>query len=140
MTGRWPWFEKLCTTGKELVNGGHESKKEINAKIKNLMEKWDKLKKLAATRKTKIEDGIEAHQVYCFTPCQICDGILLSSPGFPFVHLYIHFAGTQKHFEGLMNVRFNISHHALYCSCLYLYSAACFDIHCELYLQSRLFV
>ncbi|XP_071162084.1 spectrin beta chain-like isoform X8 [Mytilus edulis] len=64
MNGRWPWCEKLCNTGKELMNGGHEAKKEINSKIKNLIEKWDRLKKLAAIRRTKIEDGIEAHQYY----------------------------------------------------------------------------
>ena len=64
MTGKRPWCEKLCKTGQELISGGHETKKEINTKIKNLIEKWDRLQKLAAIRRTKIEDGIEAHQYY----------------------------------------------------------------------------
>jgi len=71
MTGKWPWCEKLCKTGQELISGGHETKKEINTKIKNLKEKWDRLQKLAAIRRTKIEDGIEAHQV-CYIDITNC--------------------------------------------------------------------
>ena len=63
MTGRSKWCDKLLDTGKELISGGHEAKKDINARMKSLSAKWDRLRKLAAARRTKIEDGIEAHQV-----------------------------------------------------------------------------
>lgn len=64
MHGRWPRCEAICATGQDLVNGGHGARAEIGSKINNLMDKWKLLKELAALRRTKIEDGIEAHQVW----------------------------------------------------------------------------
>nr|XP_022333961.1 spectrin alpha chain, non-erythrocytic 1-like isoform X4 [Crassostrea virginica] len=64
MHGRWPRCEAICATGQDLVNSGHGARAEIGTKINNLMDKWKLLKELAALRRTKIEDGIEAHQYY----------------------------------------------------------------------------
>jgi len=67
MNGRYPRCEQMCAVGQDLVNGGHQARSEIGSKINSLMDKWKQLKDLAALRKTKIEDGIEAHQVFCNT-------------------------------------------------------------------------
>ncbi|XP_061172689.1 spectrin beta chain, non-erythrocytic 5-like [Saccostrea echinata] len=64
MHGRWPRCEAICATGQDLVNSGHGARAEIGTKINNLMDKWKLLRELAALRRTKIEDGIEAHQYY----------------------------------------------------------------------------
>ncbi|XP_069119024.1 LOW QUALITY PROTEIN: spectrin beta chain-like [Argopecten irradians] len=64
MHGRWPRCEQMCGVGQDLVNSGHKARSEIGSKINSLMDKWKQLKELAALRKTKIEDGIEAHQYY----------------------------------------------------------------------------
>ncbi|XP_033735465.1 spectrin beta chain, non-erythrocytic 5-like isoform X2 [Pecten maximus] len=64
MHGRWPRCEQMCAVGQDLVNSGHKARTEIGSKINSLMDKWKQLKELAALRKTKIEDGIEAHQYY----------------------------------------------------------------------------
>ncbi|XP_048733527.1 spectrin alpha chain, non-erythrocytic 1-like isoform X2 [Ostrea edulis] len=64
MHGRWPRCEAICATGQDLVNSGHGAWAEIGTKINNLMDKWKLLRDRAALRRTKIEDGIEAHQYY----------------------------------------------------------------------------
>ncbi|KAK3093776.1 hypothetical protein FSP39_020076, partial [Pinctada imbricata] len=64
MHGRKPWCDQICANGQDLVNSGHEGRAEIGTKINSLMDKWKLLKELADARRTKLEDGIEAHQYY----------------------------------------------------------------------------
>ncbi|KAK7507019.1 hypothetical protein BaRGS_00001870, partial [Batillaria attramentaria] len=64
MQGRWPRCEAVCGMGQDLVNRGHEARLEIGSRIKNLMDKWKQLQDGAATRRTLLEDAIEAQQYY----------------------------------------------------------------------------
>ncbi|KAJ8309236.1 hypothetical protein KUTeg_014110 [Tegillarca granosa] len=64
MHGRWPTCEQVCAVGQDLVNSGHKARSEIGSRINTLMDKWKQLRDLAAIRRTKLEDGLEAHQYY----------------------------------------------------------------------------
>ncbi|XP_053397827.1 spectrin alpha chain, non-erythrocytic 1-like isoform X5 [Mercenaria mercenaria] len=64
MAGRFPVCEQVCGKGQDLVNTGHRARSEIGSRIKSLMDKWKQLQEMAASRRTKLEDGIEAHQYY----------------------------------------------------------------------------
>ncbi|XP_041352702.1 spectrin beta chain, non-erythrocytic 5-like isoform X2 [Gigantopelta aegis] len=64
MHGRWPRCEQICAVGQDLVNGGHEARSEIGQRIKSLMDKWKRLPELAKTRRTLLEDALEAQQYY----------------------------------------------------------------------------
>ena len=67
MQGRWRRCETICAVGQDLVNQGHSSRAEIGSRIKSLMDKWNKLQDAAGSRKTRLEDAIEAQQVsQCF--------------------------------------------------------------------------
>jgi hypothetical protein len=70
MAGRFPVCEQVCGKGQDLVNTGHSARSEIGSRIKSLMDKWKQLQELAATRRTKLEDGIEAHQVKVVSLCK----------------------------------------------------------------------
>ena len=63
MAGRYPVCEQVCGVGQDLVNKGHSARAEIGTRIKTLMAKWKQLQDLAAARRTKLEDAVEAHQV-----------------------------------------------------------------------------
>ena len=69
MQGRWPRCEQICSVGQDLVNGGHEARSEIGQRIKSLMDKWKRLPELAKTRRTLLEDALEAQQV---SVCGVC--------------------------------------------------------------------
>ncbi|KAL4238363.1 Spectrin beta chain [Mactra antiquata] len=64
MAGRFQVCEQVCGKGQDLANQGHSARSEIGSRIKSLMDKWKQLKDMAAARRTKLEDAIEAHQYY----------------------------------------------------------------------------
>ena len=63
MDARRPLCQQVCQSGEELCAGKHYASRDIKQRIKNLNDKWKKLDDLANTRRTKLEDAAESHQV-----------------------------------------------------------------------------
>lgn len=63
MQARYHRCEQFCNIGQQLVNNGHFASKDIKNRIKNIQERWQKLRELAAKRKTRLDDAAESHQV-----------------------------------------------------------------------------
>ena len=63
MDARRPLSQGVCQSGEELLAAKHYASRDIRQRIKNLKDKWQKLDDLAATRRTKLEDAAESHQV-----------------------------------------------------------------------------
>lgn len=79
MAGRFPVCEQVCGVGQDLVNKGYTARAEIGNRIKTLMAKWKQLQDLAAARRTKLEDSVEAHQVLCRKCLNVsCPSLFLS--------------------------------------------------------------
>lgn len=70
MAGRFPVCEQVCGKGQDLVNTGHNARSVIGSRIRSLMDKWKQLQEMAASRRTKLEDAIEAHQVRVASLCK----------------------------------------------------------------------
>lgn len=72
MQARYPYCEKICRSGQELVANRHESSGDIQSRIKVLNNMWQRLRDLAKQRKTRLEDAAESHQVSHSTVFEHC--------------------------------------------------------------------
>ncbi|XP_074649217.1 spectrin beta chain-like isoform X2 [Tubulanus polymorphus] len=64
LDARWPVCEKVCNNGADLVRSKHPNSKDIRKRIEDLQEKWDTLREMCDSRRTRLNDAVEAHQYY----------------------------------------------------------------------------
>lgn len=64
LAGHDPRINNVSQLGAEMVNDGHFAADEIQAKIKDLEERWKALKDKATHRKQDLEDSLQAQQYF----------------------------------------------------------------------------
>ncbi|KAL1246260.1 Spectrin beta chain [Trichinella spiralis] len=57
-----PWIQRICDNGRKLIASGHENAPEFEAKIKELLEALEELKKDVEKRRQRLAESEKAHQ------------------------------------------------------------------------------
>ncbi|KRY58051.1 Spectrin beta chain [Trichinella britovi] len=57
-----PWIQRICDNGRKLIASGHENAPEFEAKIKELLEALEELKKDVEKRRERLAESEKAHQ------------------------------------------------------------------------------
>ncbi len=63
VTGRLPYYEKVCSQGESLRAHGQLASKAISHRLLQLKDKWKKLSDMAEARKKRLEEAVQYQQV-----------------------------------------------------------------------------
>lgn len=66
MNVRRPKSDRLCETGRQLINEKHPKSGDILSRVQSLQNQWQKLTDLATHRSKQLQDAAEAYQVRTF--------------------------------------------------------------------------
>ncbi|XP_073969406.1 spectrin beta chain, non-erythrocytic 5 kst isoform X2 [Rhodnius prolixus] len=64
MNVRRPKSDRLCETGRQLINEKHPKSGDILSRVQSLQNQWQKLTDLATHRSKQLQDAAEAYQFY----------------------------------------------------------------------------
>ena len=67
MKARFSHCEAVCSSGEQLIQNNHYARRDIQARINSLRDKWQKLLDLSSKRRVRLDDAYESHQVTLFT-------------------------------------------------------------------------